>query len=287
MSHTTRDDRIPQLSPRQPDDHKGTFGTALIVGGSRGMSGAAALAGMAALRGGAGLVRLAVADAILDIVAGFEPAYTTIPLPADRGGRIAWTARKAIVAAAEQATVVGLGPGLGKSMGLTALVCWLYQHLAQPMVIDADALNALSTRPEVLPHPGGPRILTPHPGEFARLFGRRIDIAEREAVADEAAARWGVVVVLKGHGTCVSDGRRRAINATGNPGMATGGTGDVLTGLITALACQKLSPWEAARLGVHLHGLAGDLAAEELGQVSLTANDLIRFLPSAIRRHGG
>lgn len=287
MTNATRDDRLPRLPPRQPDDHKGTFGTALIVGGSRGMSGAAALAGMAALRGGAGLVRLAVPSAILDVVASFEPAYATIPLPNDRGGRIAWTARGALVTAAGQATVVGLGPGLGKSLGLTALVSWLYQHLPQPMVVDADALNALATRPEVLPHPGGPRILTPHPGEFARLFGRRIEIAEREAVADEAAARWGVVVVLKGHGTCVSDGRRRALNATGNPGMGTGGTGDVLTGLITALACQKLSPWEAARLGVHLHGLAGDLAAEELGQASLAAGDLIRFLPWALRRVSG
>jgi len=287
MSATARDDRLPHLPPRRPDDHKGTFGTALIVGGSRGMSGAAALAGMAALRGGAGLVRLAVPDAIVDVVAGFEPAYTTIPLPSDHGGRIALAAQPHIAAAAGQATVVGLGPGLGKSPGLTALVSWLYRHLDQPMVIDADALNALSTRPEVLPQPGGPRILTPHPGEFARLLGRRIELAQRETVADEAAARWGVVVVLKGHGTCVSDGRRRAVNATGNPGMATGGTGDVLTGLITALACQKLSPWEAARLGVHLHGLAGDLAAEELGQASLTAGDLIRFLPLALRRVSG
>ena len=250
------------------------------------MTGAVALAGMAALRGGAGLVRLAVADVCLEVVAGIEPSYMTSPLPSDRAGRIAYAALDRIVELAARATVVGCGPGLGRSLGLTALVARLYQHLAQPMVVDADGLNALSARPETLARPGGPRILTPHPGEFARLLGvDGVPADQRQPRAVEFAARSGVVLVLKGHRTLITDGRREAINPTGNPGMATGGTGDVLTGLITALACQHLSPFDAARLGVYLHGLAGDLAAEELGQESLIAADLIRYLPAAFKAH--
>ncbi len=280
------DSALPRLPDRDPESHKGTFGTALLVGGSRGMTGAVALAGMAALRGGAGLVRLAVADVCLEVVAGIEPSYMTSPLPSDRAGRIAYAALDRIVELAARATVVGCGPGLGRSLGLTALVARLYQHLAQPMVVDADGLNALSARPETLARPGGPRILTPHPGEFARLLGvDGVPADQRQPRAVEFAARSGVVLVLKGHRTLITDGRREAINPTGNPGMATGGTGDVLTGLITALACQHLSPFDAARLGVYLHGLAGDLAAEELGQESLIAADLIRYLPAAFKAH--
>ena len=143
------------------------------------------------------------------------------------------------------------------------------------MVCDADALNALSTNPELLSHHAGPRVLTPHPGEFARLVGHKYPGEEREAAALELASRCHVVVVLKGHRTFVTDGRRHWHNCTGNPGMATGGSGDSLTGLITALACQGLEPYDAARLGVYLHGLAGDLAAKELGEMSLIASDIV------------
>jgi NAD(P)H-hydrate epimerase len=273
---------LPRLPDRPPDAHKGRFGLAVVVGGSRGMAGAVAMAGMAALRGGAGLVRLAVPDVCLDAVAGFEPSYMTLALPSDRGGRIALSAWPRVLNVTSTATVVACGPGLGRSLGLDVLVSRLYTESPRPMVVDADALNALAVRPEVLPGAAGPRILTPHPGELARLLGRdRVAAEEREATGIEMAARCGVVLVLKGHRTLVTDGRRRWTNATGNPGMATGGSGDVLTGLITALACQGLSPWDAARLGVHLHGLAGDLAAADLGQESLVASDLIRYLPKA------
>ena len=254
---------------------------ALVVGGSRGMAGAAALAGMAALRGGAGLVRLAVPEPCLDTVAGFEASYMTVPLPADDAGRIAPEAFERLVELIEPATVVACGPGLGRSPGLDRLVARLYREVGKPMVFDADALNALATEPAALSHPGGPRVLTPHPGEFAGLIAKKLDGEERNDAAVELAARCGGVVVLKGHRTLVTDGSRRAINTTGNPGMATGGSGDVLTGLITALACQGLEPFDAARLGVHLHGLAGDLAAEEIGQVSLVAGDLIQFISEA------
>jgi NAD(P)H-hydrate epimerase len=245
------------------------------------------LAGLAALRGGAGLVRLAVPDACLDTIAAFEPSYMTSPLPADPAGRITLGARPRIVELAQAATVVACGPGMGRSLGLDVLVGSLYAELPQPMVVDADGLNALAARPEILPKPGGPRILTPHPGEFARLLGRtgRIAAKKADAVAIHLAARLGVVIVLKGHQTCITDGKEPTINTTGNPGMATGGSGDVLTGLITALACQGLSPFDAARLGVYLHGLAGDLAAAELGQPSLIASDLVRFLPQAFKQY--
>lgn len=251
------------------------------------MTGAAALAGMAALRGGAGLVQVAVPHSCLDVVASFEPSYMTFPLADDEQGRLAAAAQSALAEPLAKATAIACGPGLGRSPELTELVAWLYASVSQPAVFDADALNALAERPQVLERPGGPRVLTPHPGEFLRLVGRA-DRLPREACEREAvklAARAGVVLVLKGHRTLVTDGTQQARNATGNPGMATGGCGDVLTGLITALVCQKLSPFDAARLGVYLHGLAGDLAAAELGQVSLVASDLVRFLPAAFRSH--
>lgn len=274
---------LPELAPRAADSHKGTFGTALVVGGSRGMAGGVALAGMAALRGGAGLVRVATPGVCLETVAGFEPAYTTIPLPCDRAGRIAFDAWSDILRAAAAATAMGLGPGLGRSVGLDALVARLYRELPLPMVVDADALNALAARGEVLAQAGGPRVLTPHPGEFARLVGGRLPVGDWHEAAARLARRSGAVVVLKKGGTLVTDGEARFVNGTGNPGLATGGTGDVLTGLITALMCQGLGPLAAARLGVHLHGLAGDLGAAELGQESLLASDLVRYLPRAFR----
>jgi NAD(P)H-hydrate epimerase len=273
---------LPQLPLRNADAHKGDFGTALVIGGSRGMSGAAALAAMSALRGGAGLVRVAVPDLCLETVSGFEPCYTTIPLPCDAAGRLSKNALPILLEQSRQATAVALGPGLGRSAELDELVASLYREIDRPMVVDADALNALSIQPEIFRNPpNAPRVLTPHPGEFARIVGKKLEGLERETAAVELAAASGAVVLLKGHRTLVTDGRRPFYNATGNPGMATGGSGDVLTGLITALICQKLAPYDAARLGAHLHGLSGDLAAKERGEISLLARDLVDFLPKA------
>src|SRR5262249_42720679 len=163
----------------------------------------------------------------------------------------------------------------------------LYETLLHPLVIDADGLNALAASEDGLSGPGGPRILTPHPGEFARLIKTPADERptrdQQIAAAQQLAAEHRLVILLKGHRTIIMDGSQTAENATGNPGMATGGTGDVLTGVITALVCQGLSPYDAAVLGAHLHGLAGDLAAKELGQVSLIASDLVKFLPQAFQ----
>jgi NAD(P)H-hydrate epimerase len=279
---------LPQLPPRQPDVHKGDFGRALLIGGSRGMAGAISLAGMACLRSGAGLVKLAVPECILDTVAGFEASYMTIPLPCDGNGRIKLKSPRKLTEFLAPATCVTCGPGLGRSKRLQSLVRSLYESVQQPMVIDADGLNALAAVENGLAKPMGPRILTPHPGEFSRLtktMGESSHSREEQiSAARELAAEHRIVIVLKGHRTVITDGSQTTENTTGNPGMATGGTGDVLTGIITALVCQGLPPFDAAVLGVHVHGLAGDLAVEELGQVSLIASDLLNFLPHSFRR---
>lgn len=277
---------LPRLPPRVARSHKGDYGRVLVVGGSRGMAGAAALAGIAALRSGAGLVRVAVPEVVQATVAGFEPSYMTVGLPADEEGRLCAEARPVLRAQLPWATAVAVGPGLGQSAAIGELVCDAYGSCQQPMVVDADGLNALAQRPDLLAPPAGPRVLTPHPGEFARLTGLSIAQVQhdRDGQAAHFAARWGVVVVLKGHGTCVTDGERSFVNPTGNPGMATGGTGDVLTGVLAALLAQGMPPLAAARLGVYVHGLAGDLAAASLGEVSLVASDLLRYLPEAFRR---
>ena len=278
---------LPRLSPRRPEAHKGDFGRCLLIGGSRGMSGAIALAGLAALRSGAGLVKLAVPDACLDTVAAFEPSYMTLPLPCDDEGQIDLAARETIGQWAEASTCLACGPGMGRSAELDELIRWIYHTVPRPVVLDADALNALASQPQELAAPGGPRILTPHPGEFRRLIGDRDSQLPPSALRERAvdlAQQYGVIVVLKGHRTLITDGQQRTFNTTGNPGMATGGCGDVLTGVVTALVGQGLEPFTAAQLGVHVHGLAGDLAAERLSQVSLIASDLVRFLPDAFQR---
>jgi len=279
---------LPQLAPREAESHKGSYGRVLILGGSRGMAGAPALAGMAALRSGAGLVTLGVPRSIQNTVAAFEPSYTTFGLGGIVDDHLLVESKAGIIEAAEKMTAVALGPGLGAAISTVQLVGELYQTLDVPMVVDADALNALARSPRRLENPGGVRILTPHPGEFQRLTGE-VCGAETSGRAEQATALCQrdaggrTIVVLKGHQTVVARSEHYAVNQTGNAGMATGGTGDCLTGIITSLHAQGLSPWQAARLGAHVHGLAGDLAAEQLGQVSLIASDLINYLPMAFQ----
>ncbi|MCL2305003.1 MAG: NAD(P)H-hydrate dehydratase, partial [Planctomycetaceae bacterium] len=240
------------------------------------------LAGRAALTTGAGLVKCAVPGTVLPTVAALSMEMMTAPLPEDRFGRISLDAYREILRLGEAATVVALGPGLGRSLGLTALVAKLYREIAKPMIVDADALNALAERK--FDKTAFPRILTPHSGEFARLLGRPIPKEspstqqERIELACDFAKRTDTITLLKGHETIITDGKTAEINQTGNPGMATGGSGDVLTGIIAGLVAQRLSPWEAAVSGAYLHGRAGDLAAEKLGQESLTAGAMIDSL---------
>lgn len=282
MNHVTN---LPSLPARPDDGHKGTFGRAMLIAGSRGMSGAACLAGTSALRGGSGLVYVAVPEGIVSIVAGFEASYLTTPLTEDGGGRIDGNALAEVLRRSTSMDAVGIGPGLGQSTGLRLLVDELYRSLPLPLVVDADALNLLARNRGRLGQHAGPRLLTPHIGEFARLTGCPInDIRNnRESLATEFAKQHDVTLVLKGPGTIVTDGHQVAINQTGNSGMGTGGTGDVLTGLVTSLVGQGMTLFEAAHLGAHLHGLTGDLAAEQMTKRGMIASDLLGFLPLAWR----
>ena len=282
---------VPKLPPRPADGHKGTFGRVLIIAGSRGMTGAAVLCGSAALRGGAGLVQVAVPGEVLPIVAAGNPCYLTSPFSQDMRGRFSAAAVDDLVdTAATWADVVAVGPGLGLSDAMPALMDALFERANKPLVVDADGLNALAKVPaDMWRNRSYPSVLTPHPGEFARLTDQTADAVRqrREELATQFAADRQVILVLKGHRTIVTDGTRVYRNLTGNPGMATGGTGDVLTGLIAALIGQKLDPFEAAVLGVWAHGRAGDLAAAAVGQAALIATDLLTHLPSALKEVGG
>jgi NAD(P)H-hydrate epimerase len=266
-----------------PDAHKGTAGLVLVVAGSRGMAGAAALCGNAALRGGAGLVKIAAPDAVLDTVAALAPCCTTAPLP-DDGTSIARGAAEVVLRLAEGSHAIAMGPGLGQTEGVATAVYTIIGHATVPIVLDADGLNVLGRHArDVLRTAREPVIVTPHPGEAARLLG----IKTREVQADrlETAAelaQLGAVAILKGAGTVVCDGGRVYVNDTGNPGMATGGAGDVLTGLVAALVASGMAPFDAAVLGVWAHGRAGDLAAQRLGILGMIATDILSCLPEVL-----
>jgi NAD(P)H-hydrate epimerase len=272
----------PRLPPRQPDGHKGTYGRVLVVAGGRGMTGAAVLCGSGALRGGAGLVQVACPYDIQPVVAAGNPCYLTAGLTHRADGTFNEAGVEELTRLAEPADVLAVGPGLGHREDVGFLVRGLLVAVPnKPVVLDADGLNVLAPLKDGPPERPGPLVLTPHPGEFARLLGiptAQVQ-ADREGLAAEFGRRHKLVLLLKGHRTVVTDGQRVYRNDTGNPGMATGGSGDVLTGLVAALIGQGLSPFEAAALGAWAHGRAGDLAAGELSQVALTAADLLDYLP--------
>jgi ADP-dependent NAD(P)H-hydrate dehydratase len=276
---------LPAWPARPRDANKGTFGRVLIIAGSRGMSGAAVLAGKACLRGGAGLVKIACPAETQPIIAASEPCVMTMSLPQTDDGHFADDAFSEWIRLAEASDVVALGPGLGRARSLDAMVPEFVACRPRPMVLDADGLNAMIGRDEAWRKSRTPIVITPHPGEFGRLVG--LPTAEvqkrRRELSVDFAKRTGAIVVLKGAGTIVTDGERVFANDTGNPGMATGGTGDVLTGLTAALLAQRFAPFDAAVLAVNRHGRAGDLAGDTIGEVSLIATDLIEFLPKAIR----
>lgn len=279
---------IPKLKPRAVDGHKGDYGKVCIIAGSIGMSGAAALAGRAALRAGAGLVRVATPKSVLPIVASIEPSFTTIALPEDSNGRTSAKAINTILEAIGQNDAVAFGPGIGISGALRSILETLLDQQNLRLVIDADGLNNLAGIKNWPARLKAKLILTPHPGEMKRLWSgllREELPADRQEQALQLAQRTNTVVVLKGAGTVVTDGEKVYINKTGNPGMATAGSGDVLTGIITALLGQDLSDFDAAVLGVYLHGLAGDIAVEKIGQVSLMATDIIDSLPGAFLKN--
>jgi hydroxyethylthiazole kinase-like uncharacterized protein yjeF len=275
------------LLPARPfASHKGTFGHLVVVAGSEGKTGAATLSSEAALRTGAGLVTLAVPASLLDILAVKLTEAMTLPLPEAEGARaLGEAALSPLNDFLGGKTAVALGPGLGTHPETQALVRTLVRDCPLPMVVDADGLNALAGHLEVLKNSAGPRILTPHPGEMARLLGatpkevqsRRLDTAR------EVATAHGVWVVLKGAQTVVAEpGGHLSLNPTGNPVLASGGTGDVLTGLIGGFLAQRVPPWDAARLGVYLHGLTANYLAEVIGPRGHLAGDLIASFPELL-----
>jgi ADP-dependent NAD(P)H-hydrate dehydratase len=286
-----RIEKIPRLPSRPKDSHKGLYGTVLAFAGGRGSAGAAALVGAASLRSGAGLVRVLCPEEVQPTVASFEPSYMTYPVGDDPDGLATFEPSKKILERfLPTADVLAMGPGLGQSADLRELVAWVAMSVEIPTVLDADALNNLAGQTEILASLGRPVIITPHPGEFSRLTGRSIKEiqADREthALAFAGSAK-NLIVVLKGSETLVTDGRRLYTNTTGNPGMATGGSGDVLTGVISAMIAQKLDPFDAACLGVYAHGLAGDIARDQNGEVGLIAGDIVDSLADAFHHLGG
>lgn len=311
-----RQRQIPTLPPRPADAHKGMFGHGWLVGASRGMSGAITLAGQAALRCGAGRITIAVPASIQALVAAANPCAMThgIAEATTHGGgewgpeggwlESSWTT---LLESTSVGTVLGIGPGLGRHPTSDRCVQSAFVHWPGPAVFDADALNALASsrslgeigmpwdapqNANAMPAgfaPAGslramPRILTPHPGEWARWSGvAASDMTAQKDAAVACSKRLGIVVVLKGHRTFVTDGDSAYENTTGNPSLAVGGSGDTLTGMIVAFLCQGLSGWDAAILGVYLHGLAGDLAHAALGTPSTLPTDLLEYLPAAFR----
>ncbi len=300
----TPDPNPPLRLPRRaPDAHKGAFGRVLLVGGSRGMAGSVALSAHAALRAGAGLVSAAVPDRCLETVAAFHPCVMTVPLADDGTGRFDAAAADELANRLDGTTALGCGPGMTTAPGAFAVVRRLLESDNTPLVVDADGINVMaklgwpgdasrrpgdaSLRPgDPSRRPGTPRrflVLTPHPGELSRLVG--VDPSDRESqieAAQELAGRSGAVIVVKGGPTVIVDGNDRWTNPTGNPGMATAGSGDVLTGVITSLCAQGLSATDAARLGVWVHGRAGDLVASRIGPAGMIASDLIDGVAEAI-----
>ena len=273
--------QVMQLLPtRSVDAHKGSFGKILLLCGSRGYTGAAALAAMGALRSGAGLVYLAVPESIyaIEAVKLTEPVIYPV---FDENGMYAPSSVEKILSIAQEKNAILIGSGMGQSAGTLAATKAVLENYPGPVVLDADGINVMKAHKDVLRGRPYPTILTPHPGEFQRFTGNYSD--DRIAIASELAMELGVIVLLKGHKTVITDGVSCYINPTGNPGMATGGSGDVLSGIIVSLLGQGLKPLEAAACGAWLHGAAGDICASEIGQYGMIPSDMIQVLPRLLK----
>lgn len=279
---------LPLLPGRAADAHKGDFGRLAVVAGSPGMTGAAALAARAAMRTGSGLVTVACPRPLNSVLEVKLTEAMTLPVEPGPAGGLGLDACGPIMELAVSCDCVAVGPGVGREAETQELMRLLVAEIDAPVVLDADGLFAFGALETDLSAREAPLVVTPHAGEAARLLGTdALQVqADREGSAAALAEATGGVAVLKGAGTVVTDGERMYVNTTGNPGMASGGTGDVLTGMIASLIGQGLAPFEAASLGAYLHGLAGDIAAERVGRASLIASDVIAALPEALKRHG-
>ncbi len=267
------------LPDRAQTAHKGDFGRILLLCGSRGYTGAAALAAMGALRSGAGLVYLGVPESIYAIEAVKLTEPIVFPLP-DKGGMLCETAIPEILQRLPGMDAVLIGPGLGQSSGTLAVTKAVLEQANCPVVVDADGINVMAAHKDILRGRTCPTVLTPHPGEFARLGG---DPRNRLAEASAMARDLGAVLVLKGHGTVITDGETACLNPTGNPGMAVGGSGDVLAGILVSLLGQGMEPLAAAACAAWLHGAAGDRCAREIGQYGMLPSDMLAALPRLMK----
>jgi ADP-dependent NAD(P)H-hydrate dehydratase / NAD(P)H-hydrate epimerase len=284
----TARDLGPLLAPRPVDSNKGLYGHVLVIGGSVGKAGAAAMAGISALRAGAGLATVATAKSVLPAVAGFYPELMTEPLPETNAGTISKDALTRLDELAKGKAALAVGPGISRNPQTVELVRALVGNSQTPMVLDADGLNAFEGHTDELNGQGRLLVITPHPGEMARLAGCTTAEVQKDrlAVARKFAREHDLIVVLKGHRTLVvrPDGEAW-VNTTGNPGMSTGGTGDILTGMVAGLIAQHPKDALLAVLAaVHLHGFAADVMRESMGEHSLIATDLLRGLPEAFWR---
>jgi NAD(P)H-hydrate epimerase len=277
----------PFIKPRKPESHKGTYGHGLVIGGSAGMTGAVMMSGSAALKTGAGLVTAAVPKSLLPVVETGLLEVMTIPLPETRQAAISLEALPVIESLLGRVSVCAIGPGMSSYPEANAILRFVLERAGIPVIIDADGINALQGDPEILRNRQVPVVLTPHPGEMARLLGKGIQEiqANRMVIAREFAQEYGVTLVLKGNKTLVAAPSGAIyVNMTGNPGMATAGSGDVLCGLITGLIAQGIKPQDAAIVGVYVHGLAGDCASKIKGQRGLIAGDLIDSIPDILKQ---
>ena len=284
----TSADIAPLIGPRPANSNKGLYGHVLVVGGSLGKAGAAAMAGMSALRAGAGLATVATAKSVFPTVAAFYPELMTEPLPETAAGTIATEAGLRIDELLKNVTVLAIGPGISRDPHTTTFVRSLVANAKLPMVLDADGLNAFQGHTHEMNGSGRTLVITPHPGEMGRLAACSTNDVQKDrlGVARHFAREHNVIVVLKGNRTLVVQPNGDAwVNTTGNPGMSTGGTGDILTGMVAAMIAQHPSdPMLAVCAAVHLHGLAGDVMREIMGEHSLVATDLLRGLPDAFER---
>ncbi|HZX48835.1 MAG TPA: NAD(P)H-hydrate dehydratase [Nitrospirota bacterium] len=287
LSLLTGHDMQGIVPSRLSDSHKGTNGHALVIAGSIGKGGAAAMTALSCLRTGAGLLTLAVPERVQPIVAGKLTEVMTHPLAETEAGTISSKEGDMLMELSRDKEVVAIGPGLTTNKETVSVVKRVIRETAIPMVIDADAINALADSPELLRDRKSATILTPHPGEMSRLTGKSTAEVQQDRIgtARDFAITYGVYLILKGAHTVIAEPSGAVyISPTGNPGMATGGTGDALTGIIAGLIAQGVEPADAAKLGVYLHGLAGDIAAQETGMVGMIAGDLIEHIPTAIKQ---
>jgi ADP-dependent NAD(P)H-hydrate dehydratase / NAD(P)H-hydrate epimerase len=276
------------IAPRRADSNKGLYGHVLVIGGSLGKAGAAAMAGMAALRAGAGLSTVATARSVLSTVAGFHPEIMTEPLTETKAGTISSDAVERLEELAKGKTVLAIGPGISRDADTASLVRRLVTKSTTPIVLDADGLNAFDGRAGEMSGKDKLLVITPHPGEMARLVGSSVPEVQKDrlGVARKFAHEHDLIVVLKGHRTLVAHPNGEAwVNTTGNPGMSTGGTGDILTGMVSAMVAQHpKNMLQAVCAAVYLHGAAGDVMRERVGEHSLVATDLLQGLPEAFSR---